>query len=172
MQGRHVVEVHAIDATDEGGHDEDGSPGRDLLEVLVALLVHQRRVDGEHLIEQLPDVGDLVDDARQVVGDVAQISLQALGDLMLVESGPQRADDGNERVDGTLQVHRLAGESVDALRGGRVTGEHLVLNLLDVLLQAVNDRVGLVDHPIQDGVQHRFGSLGEHVGIRGDAGAP
>ena len=70
VQLGHVVEVHAVDGADQGRREEDGGPAGDLLDLLVLrvdwprsaalhLLVlrpgHQGRVDGEDVLQQLPE---------------------------------------------------------------------------------------------------------------------
>ncbi len=57
-----------------------------------------------------------------------------------------------------LETDDLAGQLVDAAGHGRVPLEELVLNFIDVVLQARDNRLVLVDHLVKDRVQHRLGT--------------
>ena len=73
--------------------------------------------------------------------------------------------------DGPLELQHLTLElvdpaGVDAARGcPSRRGEHLGLDLVDVVLHGVGDREVAVDDMVGDGVQHRGGALGEQLGV-------
>ena len=68
----------------------------------------------------------------------------------LVEVGA----DAGQRHDRALELDHLAGQLVDPLRRVRVTLEDLQLDLVDVALQAVEDRPVVVHDLVQNAVQH------------------
>lgn len=80
MQFWHVVEVHAIDRADECGCEEDGGPGRDLLDLLVLCVAG----GGEALdlfVLGLADEGGLDDQGGLVELEYAlQVLAFAVGD--------------------------------------------------------------------------------------------
>src|SRR5215204_4931513 len=83
--------------------------------------------------------------------------------------GDQAVDQAVERLGergGRLvELDHLALEQVDALgRVAALVGEDLGLDLLDVLVEAVDHRLVVVDDPVEDRVQHRPGAEAEQVG--------
>jgi len=64
-----------------------------------------------------------------------------------------------------VELDHLALQQVDALgRVGAGVREDLPLDLLDVLVEPVDDRLVVVDDPVEDGVQHRPRAEAEQVG--------
>ena len=75
-----MLEVHPVDAGDEGRHGDDRRPRGDLLDDLVLVDADQGEVRLEHAGQQLALGVDLLVDAAGVVGDVAEVAAQLLGD--------------------------------------------------------------------------------------------
>ena len=175
----HVLEVHAVDGADEGRREEDGGPGRDLLDLLVLgvagfgqvlhllvlLLRDEGRVDGEHVAQQLAELVDPLDDLGDVVVNVTQVALELLVDAVLVEARAQRGQHRDQRPGRALELGDLARQLVDASGHPRVAAEHLDLDLVDVVAEAGDHRVVAVDDPVEDGVQDRFGPAAQEVGL-------
>ncbi len=106
-----------------------------------------------------------------MVGDVPEVLLDVRVDqphrtLAQQLHGPQ------QRRHGPLELQHLALELVDpaGIRAARCAlaaarGEHLDLDLVDVVLHRVGDRDVPVDDVVGDGVQHRRGALGQQLGV-------
>ena len=77
VQLGHVLEVHPVDAGDEGGHGDDRRPGGDAAHDLVLLDPEQRQVRLEDRGQQLALGVDLLVDPPRVVGHVAEVAAQA-----------------------------------------------------------------------------------------------
>ena len=134
------------------------------LHLAVLPLGDERSVDGEDVAQQHPKLLDALVDVNHVVCHVAQVLLQALIDAVLVEASCDRVDNRDERVCCALKVQHLARQLVDAPGDLRVTVEHLAFDLVDVVLEARDDRRVSVDHGVEDGVEHRLGAEREQLG--------
>jgi hypothetical protein len=64
-----------------------------------------------------------------------------------------------------LELDHLAGQVVDAARYGGSSAEELILDFVDVVLQPCHDGAVLVDHLVQDGVQHRLWTKAQQCGV-------
>ena len=83
----HVPEVHAVDAGDERGDDEDGAPRRHLLHHLVQLVRRDREVGLEQAGEQVALRLDEVADAEHAVVDVVEVHDRLLVDEVDLRGG-------------------------------------------------------------------------------------
>ena len=66
------------------------------------------------------------------------------------------AEDAHQRVDRALEFDDLGEQRVDAFGHRRVAAEQLVLDLVDVVLQAGDHRRIFVDHLVENRVQDRL----------------
>ena len=64
-----------------------------------------------------------------------------------------------------MELDDLSGQLVDPSRDGGVTVKQFVLDLVDVVLQPRDNRCVFVDGLVEDGVENRFGSEPQRVGI-------
>jgi hypothetical protein len=96
-----------------------------------------------------------LDDADDVIVDVVQAALQLQVDLVLLEACFQAGDHVQQRADRALYPDHLTGQLVDPPGHRRVAREQLVLDLVDVVLQARYDRRVLVDDLVWDRVEYR-----------------
>ena len=131
MQLGHVVEVHAVDAGDGGGHERNGGPGGDLAHVLV--LPH-----GDLVLPQ----GDLA----LPCGDAGEVGLQDVGQQPVVTfDGVRGAQDVVMHV---AEVRRRTGCDApygavgQTLQGGGQR-QHRPAELCDLALELV-DALGVV----------------------------
>src|SRR3954453_17712546 len=161
---RHVPEVHAVDAGDHRRHGEDRHPRGDPPHVGVLAHRDLREVRLERAAEQLAEAVDPARDPHEVVVHVAEVVAHLRRDQ--VEVAAREAVDGRrEGPDRTLHLEHLALEAVDALRRVRgVVGEDLLLDLLDVDLEALHRRLVVVDDAVDDRVEHRAGPAAQEVG--------
>ena len=88
--------------------------------------------------------------ACDVVEHVAEPAPHLELGLVALEVRPHLRDDLGERRDRPLEHHHLAGQLVDPLRHVPVAAEQLVLDLVDVVLQAGDDGEVVVDDPVGD----------------------
>ncbi len=103
---------------------------------------------------------------RSVIEHVAQRALQLEVDAVLVGPAQQGFEHVAQGFGRPLEVDDLARELVDALREIRAAlAEQLVLDLVDVVLQAAGHGVVLVDDLVEDRVEHRLGTAREQVGV-------
>ncbi len=98
-----------------------------------------------------------------VVLDVTQVPSFFLVDSRL---GSQATEDVVERVGRALELDHLSRQLVDAARDGRAAPEDLVLDLVDVVLEAGDDRLIAVDDVVDDRVQDRQGAAPQQIGAR------
>ena len=172
VQLGHVVEVHAVDAGDQGGHDDERGTGGDLAHVLVLLHRDPREVGVEGGRQQDVEAVDHLRDPLEVVGHVAEVG-RGLG------RDRDRRADRRHRVGVHRELpHRLAQrhhraphlrdlalEDVDPVGVvGAGLGEDRLLDLVDVLLERRADLLVLVDHPVADGVHDAHRAVLEHLG--------
>ena len=110
--------------------------------------------------EQLPEAVHLRHDPQQVVVDVPDVAAQLLVDHREV-TAREPVHGGRQWGDGAVEVEHLALEPVDPL--GRVqlpvVAEHLLLDLLDVGVDALDDGLVVVHDPVEDRVQDRAGPV-------------
>ena len=103
---RHELEVHAVDADEEGDGDEDrGDDGQDLHD-FVHPIADARKVNFEHPGKHVAIGLDRVDDLDGVVVDVAQKDPGGLPDQVRLSS-LQAADDIPQRPDRLAQIDHL-----------------------------------------------------------------
>lgn len=115
--------------------------------------------------QQLTEAVDLLDHLGEVVIDVAQVALQLVVGAVLREAQRELAQHGRERTGGALELDDLAGQLVDAPRHRGIPAEDLGLDLVDVVLEARDDRQVAVDDPVQDRVEDRLGPEPEQVRV-------
>ena len=134
-----MVEVHAVDRSDERRGEEDGGPGGDALDLLglrVRSLGHrlrlEREVDAEDVLEERSERVGLVLRTDRVVLDVAQVPPLLLVDSRVVD---QSREDVVERRGRALELDHLPREVVDPPGDGGAAPEDLVLDLVDVVLE-------------------------------------
>ena len=84
---------------------------------------------------------------------------------MLVGPGDQPAQDRNQRFGGALELDHLACQIVRAASDAGVAAEDFRLDLVDVVFQSAHDRLVVVDHPVQDGIEDRLGAAAQDVGL-------
>ena len=80
MKLRHVVKVHAIDASHKGQRDENTGHDRQYLHDLVLSVSYARQIDIHQAAGQLPIGLDHIYDLHTMIVDVAQISADCLAD--------------------------------------------------------------------------------------------
>ena len=181
VQLGHVVEVHPVDPGDQRRREGDRRPRRDPLDLLV--LLEARLGEPRHLVvlplrderglhvdqvgQQRPEVLDALQHPRRVVLDVAHPPAQLdVGVLaVLAEPPAQLREDVAQRLDGAVEGDDLAGELVDPLRHRRVAAEDLLLDLVDVVLQALEHGQVVVDDPVQHAPEHRVRAVGEQLRV-------
>ena len=78
----------------------------------------------------------------------------------------QLVEDRDERLGRALEADHLARELVDAPRDVRAAVEDVVLDLVDVVLDAGDDRRVVVDDAVHDRVQDRDRAAAQEVGTR------
>ena len=147
-----MAEVHAVDAGDERGDDEDRAPRRHLLHHLVELVGRDREVGLEQPGEQVALRLDEITDPEDAVVDVVEVH-----DGLFVDEVDLPADD---------RVHDLAhgrgasaqgrevaahGEDLPRDRGRRIVGEHDPFDLVEPVV----DRIGHFEVPVDDHVEER-----------------
>jgi hypothetical protein len=103
--------------------------------------------------------------AWSITSRIARRSSRSGGVAGLGEPGPQLDEDLLQRLDGPLERDDLPGQLVDAPRHVRVAAEDLHLDLVDVVLQAVEDGEVVVDDPVQHRVEHRHRAVREQVRV-------
>jgi hypothetical protein len=74
-----VLEVHAVDARDQGGDGDDRGDRRDPLDHLVLVDADKGEVGLEHAREELALGGDLLVDAAGVVRDIPKEAASSSG---------------------------------------------------------------------------------------------
>ena len=119
------------------------------------------------LLQQVAKAVGLLLDTERVVLDVAQVAallVVAPADACI---SPSRI--GDERLGGALELDHLAGELVDAARDGGAAVEDVVLDLVDVVLDAGDHRRVVVDDAVEDRVHDRERPAAEQVGARLEA---
>ena len=116
-----MLEVHAVDARDRGGHGQDRHGGRDLAHVLVLAHGHLGQVGLEHGREEVAEALELLVHAQQVVVHVPEVGAHLVRDDVVV-AARQRVDGRDQRRGGVVERERLALEPVDALRAVRPGG--------------------------------------------------
>ncbi len=105
-----------------------------------------------------------------MVGDVPEVLLDVRVDQPHRPLA-QQLHGAQQRRHGPLELQDLALELVDpagvraARRALAARGEHLGLDLVDVVLHRVGDRDVPVDDVVGDGVQHGGGALGEQLRV-------
>ena len=141
----------------------------DLPHVLVLPDRELRQVGLQDAREEVAVALELLDDAHEMVVDVAEVRAH-----VLVQERERPAGEPVERVEqrahAAQELHELALEEVDPLR--RVVllrREHRVLDLVDVALEAVQDRQVVVDDVVDDRPEDGAGAAREELGPLLDA---
>ena len=80
VQARRVLEVHAEEAGDQRGDDEDRAPRRELLRRLVQAVRHDGQLDVAEPGEDVALRLDQLVDALEVVVDVAELQERGVAD--------------------------------------------------------------------------------------------
>ena len=165
-----MLEVHAVDRPDHRGRKQDRRPRRNLLDLIVLLvgdlaegLGLQRQIDTEDVLKQLAEPVGLLLDAQRVVVDVTQIATLL---VLHARRSDQALQHHDERLDSALESDDLAGELIDPPRDVSANAglEHLVLDLVDVVLHARHHGRVVIDDPVHDRVQDRHRAAAQQVG--------
>ncbi len=109
-----------------------------------------------------------------VVGDVAQVAAQLLGDQIPVVD-QQTLKRQSQRCDRPAQLDHAAFEQVDRLHiGATARSERHLLDVVDVGLHQPGHLQVVVDHVVGDRVQHRVGAVAHmlRVGVHRPANLP
>src|ERR671922_2482062 len=162
---RHVLEVHAVDAGQHGGNGEDGDDRGNAPDVVILLHGDLREVRLEDAREQVAVAVELLVHPDQVVVDVAEVGAHLRVNLLVVALR-EPVDRLHQRRRGAVELEHLALQPVDPLgRIRAVLREDLVLDLLDVLAEAVERRAVVVHHAVHDGVKHRARPVLQQLGV-------
>src|SRR6478736_1192805 len=174
----HEVEVHAVDRADQGRREEDRRPRRHLLDLVVLRdaefrhaahrlavgLLHERRVHPEGRPERVPEgvdpVGQVADGVLDVVERGRDRRLRRSGDDLL--DAFEHVGQRRRRV---LHVDDLALQLEDAARDPLVSREELLLDLVDVVLHALEHGTVGSEEVLEHRPEHGEGSLGEDLRI-------
>src|SRR5471030_2804860 len=154
LQFGHVLEIHAVDARDRGGHRQDRGPGGELAgdRVLLRLARHQARLEGEgqHLAQRV----DVFLDAADMVADVAEQRLHLRLDQQVVGMF-QPAADVDQWHHRLAQPQQLAAQDIEAVDLGLGKGatEHAVFQRIDLALHGLHDRDVFVDDEVEDRIE-------------------
>ena len=179
VQFRHVVEVHSVHGSDERRREENCRPRRDLLDLLVLrvaclrqiahllvlVLRHQSCVHREDVSEQLTKAVGPLHHSRRMVGDVAQVSLEFLVRVVLVEPCRQPTQHSQQRTRRPLEFDHLTGQFVDATRNSGIATEYFGFDLVDVVLQSGHHRGVPVDDCVENGIENGLGTQPQQVRI-------
>ena len=100
-----------------------------------------------------------------MVGDVAEVAAQLLGDAGR-RPRSSASSGGEQRADGAVELDHLALEEVDALgRVGCSSSKTSVLDLLDVVLDARDDGLVVVDDLVEDRPDDRGRAELQQIGV-------
>ena len=124
-----------------------------------------RQVRLQRAREEVAHGVELLARADEVVVDVAEVVADLGMDQLVVTPG-QPLDRLDERGRGLPEAEHLALEPVDALRRVHaVAGEELLLDLLDVMLEALDRREVIVDDAVEDRVQDSARAVPQPLGV-------
>ena len=98
-----------------------------------------------------------------MVVDVPEELRQLLAHLD-VRAALERLEWRQQRMDGAVEIGGLAAQEVDPLGGRGRSAEHGLLDLLDVLLEALDHRCVVIDDRVEDRPQDRRRALLEQFG--------
>ncbi len=167
VQLGHELEVHTPDAGEHGGHCDDRHPGGDLPHVVVLTNPDLGEVGLEDRGQQVAVLVDLLHHAGQVVGDVAEVGVQRLRNLLEAVPLGQLLERLEQGMGRPVELEHLPLQVVDALRGvvpSTDSREDLLLDLLDVVVEPIHDRQVVVHHLVENPVEHGTGAKCEQVG--------
>ena len=154
----HDVEVHAVEAGDEGEGDEDGGDDGEDFHDLVHFVADGGEVEVEQTRNDVAEGFDGVYDLDDVFVDIAQIEEgfgMKLGEFTAIEA----ADDFAQRPNGFAQVEEFTPQLVDILHGfGGGVFENVVFDLLDVVAEVFEDEEVVVYDGVEEGVGQVVGS--------------
>jgi hypothetical protein len=156
-----VLEVHAIDARDQGRDGDDGGPRRDPAHNDVLTVGEQRDARVEHRLQPVALDQHLVVHELRVVVDVAEVlAHRRQSRVVAAFRGGKRRQQG---VHCPEHLHDLATQEVDApgrvVRLLWVVAEDGRLDLLDVVLDAGNDGLVVIDDLVEHAPHDRGGSV-------------
>jgi len=113
--------------------------------------------------EELAEADDAPGNAAQMVVNVAEVRVERGRDDLEVAAS-ELIDRSRQRHHGSVEVERLALEPVDTLGGVKAVGrEDLLLDLLDVAVDAIGSLLVVVDDVVEDDVEHRGRAMREEV---------
>ena len=133
-----AFEVHAINAGDGNGWQRDGAEHGEDLHHLVGAIGYRREIDVERVVEQVALRLDRVEQARDVVVDVADVRLvlgvdDGVGIALQMEAGVARVDQH------AAQIDEFALDGEDLLEDlGRRIGEDSVFEVVDAVVEVVD----------------------------------
>ena len=164
MELGHVVEVHAVDAGDEGEGDEDGGKDGEYLHHVVGFVadVGLEEVDlvGDHGVVDFDGFLGLEDE----VVEVAEVGVGALVDDGGVAVG-ETGGDFLERADVFADVGEFGFEVVEFLHGAGLGGEDAFALVLDGGAEALEVDDVAVDEGVEEGVAEVVGTEGADAGF-------
>ena len=123
----------------------------------------ERQVDAEDVLQERAERVRVLLGPNGVVLDVAQIPPFLLVDPRLVH---QPRQDVVQRACRALELDHLSCQLVDATGDGRAAAEDLVLDLVDVVLEAGDDRLIAVDDVVDDRVRDRHRAPPQQIRAR------
>src|SRR5262249_24382128 len=112
----HVLEVHAVDARDEGRYGGDGDPGPDLAHVVVLADGDLGLVGVERRHQQRLERPDLLDDPDEVVAHVTEERGDVRVDPAFAHGSGELVQRASQGADGYHEVEYFTDQEVDALR--------------------------------------------------------
>ena len=128
---------------------------RQIAHLLVLVLRHQSCVHREDVSEQLTKAVGPLHHRRRMVGDVAEVTLELLVRVVLVEPCRQPTQHPQQRTSRPLEFDHLTGQFVDATRNSGIATEYFGFDLVDVVLQAGHHRGVPVDDCVENGIENR-----------------
>ena len=144
MQLGHVPEVHAVDPGDQGRHEDDRGPGRELLHHLVQLVGRLRHPDVHDRGEDLAHAVGELDRAKQMVRDVPEIRDERRRHEIGVVGEPVDHLTRRNRV--PTEPHRVSAETEDLDLQRRSRRGLVRVGPEDHALQLVRPVLQLLDH--------------------------
>ncbi len=97
---------------------------------------------------------------------ITQVALKLRIDVVLDEPSGQTLQNAPQWLGGALALDDFPGQLVDAPADGGVPAEDLSLDLVDVVAQAGYDGRVVVDHPVQNRVEHCLRPQGKQIRSR------
>ena len=165
VQLGHVLEVHAVDAGDQGGNGDERRIRGETLHGLVFLHRNHRQVHRSGRRDGVTVGFDDLVEPLQMVVDVAKILPQARDPGGNAGAGEVRYA-FEQRRDGVLECHEALLQLIQRPDvGARVAvhGEDALLDFLQLVFELVEDREVAVDDRIHQGIEHIAGSLTEQL---------